>query len=174
LLHNFSLFHLEDEGLTSSTNHSSLDVGRAKQLVVVGNRFQGSSLSSVLSAAEVVVLGHSIARVGRVEGLLAVNEGVGLNKKLGALAGVDAVGDVQVVVVVDVASTEAEGRTTRVDVVPVVVVLGDAQVTGVLIAVAVRVTDQGGLPVVVDEGVGHSDEVGSVGKLVHISICGLS
>jgi pectate lyase len=38
------------------------------------------------------VLGHSIARVGRVEGLLAVNEGVGLNKKLGALAGVSLIG----------------------------------------------------------------------------------
>lgn len=164
---------LEGESLASGTNDRSLDLGGAKQVVAVGNRLQGSSLGSVLSAAEVVVVGHSIARVGRVERLLAINKGVGLNQKLGALAGVDAVGNVLVVAVVDVASTETEGRTARVDVVPVVVVLGDVQVTGVLIAVAVGVSDQGGLPVVVDEGVRDSDEVGSVGNLVHVSICRL-
>jgi hypothetical protein len=92
---------------------------------------------------------------------------------LGALAGVDAVGDVQVVVVVDVASAEAERRSTRVEVVPEVVVLGDEQVTGVLGAVAVGVSDQGGLVVIVDEVVGDSDVVGGVGNLVYISICGL-
>lgn len=164
---------LEGECLASGTNNRGLDLGGAKQVVVVGNRLQGSSLSSVLSASEVVVVGHSIARVGRVEGLLATNKGVGLDQKLGTLAGVDAVGNVLVVAVVDVASTETEGRTARVDVVPVVVVLGDVQVTGVLIAVAVGVSDQGGLPVVVDEGVRDSDEVGSVGNLVRVSICRL-
>lgn len=164
---------LEGECLTGGTNDRSLDLGGAKQVVLVGNRLQGSSLSSVLSATEVVVVGHSIARVGRVEGLLATNEGVRLNQKLGALAGVDAVGNVLVVAVVDVASTETEGRTAGVDVGPVVVVLSDVQVTGVLVAVAVGVSNQGGLPVVVDVGVGDSDEVGSVGNLVRVSICRL-
>ena len=54
---------------------------------------------------------------------------------------IDAVTDVFVVVVVQVAGTEAERRTTRVDVVPVVVVVSDAEVAGVFIAVAVGVAD---------------------------------
>jgi hypothetical protein len=39
------------------------------------------------------------------------------------------------------------------------------EVTGVLSAVAVRVTNQGGLPVVVKVGVGHRDVVSCVGDL---------
>lgn len=64
------------------------------------------------------------------------------------------------------ASTEAERGTAGVDVVPVVVGIGDGQVAAVLVLVAVGVADQGGLPVVVDEGVGDGDVVGSVGDLV--------
>jgi hypothetical protein len=39
------------------------------------------------------------------------------------------------------------------------------EVTGVLVAVVVRVANQGGLPVVVDVGVGHSDVVSCMGDL---------
>lgn len=45
----------------------------------------------------------------------------------------------------DVARAEPEGRSTRVDVAPVVVRVGDVQVTGVFGAVGVGVADQGGL-----------------------------
>lgn len=45
----------------------------------------------------------------------------------------------------DVARAEAEGRSTRVDVAPVVVCVGDVQVTGVFGAVGVGVANQGGL-----------------------------
>lgn len=67
--------------------------------------------------------------------------------------------------------TETEGRTARVDVVPVVVAVGNTEVTGVLVAVAVGVSDKGCLPVVVDEGVGDSDVVGGVSELFRISVC---
>lgn len=45
----------------------------------------------------------------------------------------------------DVARAEPEGGSTRVDVAPVVVRVGDVQVTGVFGAVGVGVTNQGGL-----------------------------
>lgn len=63
------------------------------------------------------------------------------------------------------ARAEAEGRSTRVDVRPVVVGVGDAQVAGVFFFVAVAVPDEGGLPVVVDVAVADGDIVGSVGEL---------
>lgn len=45
----------------------------------------------------------------------------------------------------DVARAEPEGRSTRVDVAPVVVRVGDVQVTGVFGAVGVGVANKGGL-----------------------------
>jgi hypothetical protein len=45
-----------------------------------------------------------------------------------------------------VAGTEAQRRGTRVDVVPPVVVVGDAEVASVLGTVAGRVSDQRALP----------------------------
>lgn len=81
------------------------------------------------------------------------------------MAGVDAVAALGEVGVVDVAGSEADAGGARVDVVPVVVVLGHAEVAGVLGAVGVGVADEGGLPVVVDVGVGDGDEVGGVGEV---------
>ena len=69
------------------------------------------------------------------------------------------------------AGTEAERGGTGVDVVPVVVGVGDAEVAGVLVAVAVGVADEGSLVVVVDEGVGDSDVVSGVGELHTVSLC---
>lgn len=63
-------------------------------------------------------------------------------------------------------SAKAEGGSARVDVVPVVVAVGNAKVTSVLGTVAVGVSDKGGLVVIVDEGVGDSDVVSSVGDLM--------
>lgn len=67
------------------------------------------------------------------------------------------------------AGTEAERGSAGVDVVPVVVGVGDGEVAAVLVLVAVGVADQGGLPVVVDEGVGDGHVVGAVGNLVVVS-----
>lgn len=64
------------------------------------------------------------------------------------------------------AGAEAEGRAARVQVVPIVVGESDAKVALVFIAVAVRVADQRGLPMVVNEGVGNGYVVGGVGELV--------
>lgn len=156
---------LKGQGLTSSANHSGLDLGRANKGVAVGHGGQGAGRSSVRSTAKVVVLGHSIAIVSGVERLLAATEGVGLNQKLSTIAGVDSVADTQEVAVVDVTGTKAERRSARVDVVPVVIVLSDMEVAGVLGTVAVRVSNKRGLVVVVNEGVGNSDIVGGVGDL---------
>jgi hypothetical protein len=64
-----------------------------------------------------------------------------------------------------VAGTEAERWGTAVDVLPVVVGIGDGQVASVLVAVAVRVADQGRLVVVVDVAVGDGDPVRGVGDV---------
>lgn len=78
----------------------------------------------------------------------------------------DGVADFLEIAVIDVAGTEAKRRRARVDVVPVVVVLSDGEMAPVLVAVVVRVADQRGLPVVVEEGVGDGDIVGCVGDLL--------
>lgn len=63
------------------------------------------------------------------------------------------------------ASAKADRWGTRVDVVPVVIVLGDTEVAGVFRSVAVAVSDQVGLPVVVDVAVRDGDVVSSMGEL---------
>lgn len=156
---------LEAQGLTSSTDNSALDASGSNKSVGVGDGGQSACLGSVRSTTEVIVSGNSIAGIGGVEGLAGSNESVGLNKDLGTVTGVDAVVDGIEVAVVDVTCAEADRWGARVDVVPVVVVLGNVEVTGVLSAVAVRVTNQGGLPVVVKVGVGHRDVVSCVGDL---------
>ena len=88
-----------------------------------------------------------------------------MDEQLGALAGVDAVRDVLVVVVIEVAGAEAERGTTGVQVVEVVVSVGDGQVALILGAVGVGVTDEGGLPVVVEESVSDGDEVSGMGDI---------
>lgn len=161
---------LEAQGLTSSTNNSALDLSRANQSVGVRHRGQSSGLSSVLSITEVVVPCNSIAVISGVERLAGADELVGLNEDLGTVASVDSVADGVEVAVVDVTGTEADGRSAGVDVVPVVVVLGNVEVTCVLVAVVVRVADQRGLPVIVDVGVGHGDVVRCMGDLKSVSI----
>lgn len=67
--------------------------------------------------------------------------------------------------VVDVSSTETNRRATGVNVLPVVVGIGDAEMSLIFGGVGVGVTDEGCLPVVVDEGVGESDVVRSVSHI---------
>lgn len=64
------------------------------------------------------------------------------------------------------ACSEANGGSTGVDVVPVVVSISNAEVSSVFVAVAVRVANQGSFPVVVKECVRDGDIVGSVGELM--------
>lgn len=158
--------HLKGQGLTSSSIDSSLNIGRAKQSVGVRHTGESTSLGLVLSITEVVVAGNSISIIGGVERLVRALKHVRLNKDLSTVASVDTIVDIKEVAVVDVASTETDGRGAGVDVVPVVVGIGDSQVSGVFITVVVGVSDEGGLPVVVQEGVGHGNVVGSVGELV--------
>lgn len=106
-----------------------------------------------------------VSGVGGVEGLGDAGEDVALDENLGAIAGVDSVAAVGVERVVDVAGTEADAGHARVDVDPVVVVLGHVEEAGVLGAVGVGVADEGGLPVVVDVAVGDGDEVSRVGEV---------
>lgn len=70
-----------------------------------------------------------------------------LHQNVGAHAGVDSGGWVVLVArAVEVAGSKAERRETGVDVGEEVVVVGHAKVAGILAGVAVRVADQGSLP----------------------------
>lgn len=69
------------------------------------------------------------------------------------------------------ASSEPNGGSPRVDVIPVVVVVCHAEMANVLIAVVVGVADQGCLPVVVEKAVGDSDEVRGMSELSRQLIC---
>ncbi|CAF3641856.1 unnamed protein product, partial [Fusarium graminearum] len=89
-----------------------------------------------------------------------------LNKNLSTHARVDTSdADVLVVVVEDVDGTEADRGSTRANVGPVVVGVGDVESTSVLSSVAVGVADKRSLMVVVEVGVGDGDPVGSVGDI---------
>lgn len=108
---------------------------------------------------------NSVTSIGGVKRLVRVNEDVVLNQQLRTLAGVDTIGDREVVVVVDVTGTETERRTTGVQVVEEVTDVGDSEMTLVLGTVRVRVTDEGCLPVVVEEVVGKGNVVRGVGDI---------
>lgn len=84
---------------------------------------------------------HSEARVVGIEvghdGAPHVAEVRVLNENLRTLTRVDARGwDVLVAAGVDVTGAEAQRRSPRIDIVPVVVVVGDTEVAAVLAAVA--------------------------------------
>lgn len=123
-------------------------------------------------AAEADVLGNGVASllgVGEEDGGLAgrVDQGGAADENLGAHAGVDGVqADVVPESVDDIdGGGEADKGLPAVDVLEVVVGVGDVALALVLGAVAVRVADQGALPVVVEVGVRDGDEVGAVGDV---------
>jgi hypothetical protein len=154
---------LEREGITSSTNNRSLDLACVKKTRdSVRSLSKRALLSNVLSITKVVARLNSITSIGRVQRLLRANENIVLHKQLRALTSVDAIRYILVVVVVKVTCAEAERGAARVQVGQVVVGVGDGQVALVLGLVGVGVANQGGFPVVVQEGVGHGDEVGGV------------
>lgn len=81
------------------------------------------------------------------------------------MAGVDSVVHVLEKIVDDVACTETEGWSTGIEVLPVVSDVGNSKVTLIFGSVAVGVTYEGALEVVVHNCVGDSDKVGSVGDV---------
>lgn len=157
--------HLEAQVVSNLALNSGLDSTAAEKLVRVRDAGEGTREGGVLTLTEVVVVLDSVSGVGGVEGLRDAGEDVALDEDLCAVAGVDSVAALREVGVVDVAGAEADAGGARVDVEPVVVVLGHAEVAGVLGAVGVGVPDQRGLPVVVDVAVGDGDEVGGVGEV---------
>lgn len=145
---------LERQCLPGNTLDAVLHVISAVQVVAVGD-LAGPEVAlggDVLAAA----IGH-IANGGESIGLgvpakddlttLGILEDGGLNTDLGAHAGIDARrADGQVVVVIDVYGAEADRGVAGVDVKPVVVSVGNVELALVLRGVAVRVTNQRGLP----------------------------
>lgn len=162
---------LELEGLASSAVDGALGLAAADKSVLVGDVLAGHGTSGSVgsSTTQGDVLGGDLASglgVDRGKSSLGLLEGGGLDKDVGTHARVDTSGtNVKVVVVEDVDGAESDRGGTRVDVVPVVVGVGDVELASVLLGVAVRVADKRGLVVVVEEGVGDGDEVGGVGDV---------
>lgn len=156
----------ELQGVASSSNNGGLDLAASEESVRVRNSAEAALWCSVLSTTEIDIVGLGCS------GLLAVNaedwlddvaEDSALDECLSAHASVHtAGGDVLVVVVEDVSTSEAEQWCTRADVCPVVVGVGDVELASVLLGVAVAVADERGLVVVVELGVGNGDPVGGV------------
>jgi hypothetical protein len=137
----------QSESVTSNTHNSSLDILTAQQLILIRNASKRALGSAVLTLAKVVVVLYSIAVLlgeARGQSVLDADKDVALDERLGAHTGVDAGVAVRVAVVVrvdDVGGAEAEERHARVDVLPVVVGVGDVQLARVLVAVGVGLAD---------------------------------
>ena len=163
--------YLQLEGVSSNTNNSALDLGRTDKRVFVRNvRLGDRALGSIVGRTTKVDIVNrdrsSLLGVLGDESLLGAGESSRLNKDLSTHARVDTSdADILVVVVEDVDETEADGRSARSNVGPVVVGVGDVESTSVLISVAVRVTDKRSLVVVVEVGVGDGHPVRSVGNV---------
>lgn len=148
--------------LVSSVTHASrivslrVVVGRSK-LLLLGDSDLAIGVQVVALERETILVTVEVGDDGVLDG---AERGL-LHEHLSAHARVDARGgDVLVAAAVDVSSSEAHRRATAVDVGPVVVVVGDVKGASVLVAVAVRVADQAGLPVIGELGPADGDEVG--------------
>lgn len=113
---------------------------------------EGAFLGDIRRAVlKEVIRGNSISwlvaiEVGR-DGKADVGEAGLLNKDLGTHAGVDSRGwAVLKAGAVDVSSAESDGWQARVDVGEVVVVVGDLEVAGILVAVVVGVANERSFP----------------------------
>lgn len=103
------MIRLERQSRSSNADDTRLDVGSSKLGVGVWDLGKGALWCSVGFTAEVVVGGDSETIVSdAVKRLGGTSESVGLDEQLSALAGVDTVRDILVVVVENVASTETE------------------------------------------------------------------
>jgi len=166
-----STLDLVSQVCASSVGHSRRNTRRVHERVGVAQRVgvQVALRSRVAgSTAKVVVDADRVPdllRIDAEDGRDDVAEHAVLDKGLGAHARVDGGAQVLVVRVVDVGGAEPQEGRARVDVLPVVVGVGDLEPAPVLVAVAVRVAHQGGLPVVVEARVADGDEVGAVRRV---------
>ena len=119
---------LERQGGTSTSENDRSDVCSGGEGIRVRNGAEGSNKSGVSSSAEVVTPREGVTGIGRVKGIADTGEDVVLDEQLSTVTGVDTVVGVEVVVVEDVAGTETERGHTRVEVVPVVVVVAKRDV----------------------------------------------
>lgn len=144
---------------SSASSDDGLDAGGGIKSVGVPWARKSARISfiAIRASAKVVARGIGVTSISAVKRIGASTlPDVVLNQELSTVTGVDTIGHVEVVVVVDMSGTEAEGRTTRVEVLPEVVVNSDGK-SYILRAVAVRVADEHGLPVIVEvaPGDGH-------------------
>lgn len=159
-------YHLESG--TSNSNNSSLNFSNIKSGVLVWHAGKGALLSRRGAGAVVVVTEHGVAVLVRVDGpdgLIDVRKDGAFDEDLGAHAGVDSAGTALVDGVENVGGAEADRGLAGVDVLPMVVGVGYAEVTGVLVAVGIAVADERCLVVVVEITVGDCDVVGRVGNV---------
>lgn len=110
--------------------------------ISIRNSLDTSDSSAVGSTTKVVIDRDGESSIGAVECLLGVLPGVGFNEDVGTLTGVDSIGDTEEVVVVDVAGSEAERWTARVDVEEVVVGVGDAEMSLVFRTVGIGMSNE--------------------------------
>lgn len=158
----------EFQSVASNTNHSGLDLGASQQGVLVRDTAEASRRSIVRATAQnnVLDLGSTLGvAVSSLDGFPGARKDGALDENLGTHSRVDSGVDGVKVVVEDVCHAEAHRRRARVDVDPVVVRVGDVEVSGVLVGIAVAVTDERGLPVVVELGVGDGDPFTGVGDI---------
>lgn len=130
--------------LASGARDGGSNLGGAESADLVGQRSRGQGTlgGRVDRAAKVDILNNgvtSLLGVGEEDGALGrVGKGGALDEDLGAHAGVDTGEDDAIPVVVDnVDSGEADEGLTAVDVLPVVVGIGDVELASVLRGVAV-------------------------------------
>jgi hypothetical protein len=120
------LAYLERQRLSSSPDNRSLNIPTPEQRITIRHRRQRTRLRFVARIPKIIIRRNSIPIIRRIQRLVAIDKHVRLHKHLCAVAGVYAIVDFVKVAVVDVARAEADGWGARVDVVPVVVVLGYA------------------------------------------------
>ena len=165
-IHSRSLLrHLEVELVPSVGDNRALNTAHGRNTRGVRDAADSPSRRSVGNTTEIVTSSSGESTVGRVQRLLGVLEDIVLHKQLRALASVDTVANVVVVVVEDVAGTEAERRAAGVDVLEAVAVVGHGEMAGVFAAVVVGVADERALVVVVQVRVRNGDPVASVGDV---------
>lgn len=148
----------QSKGVSNGALKSRLDALATNKLVRVRDAGKSALRSSVLvgAGAKVNIVQDRVANLFRESGgngVLDIDENGALNKRLGAHAGVDRALATVEVGVVDVGGSEAKKGHAAFDVGPKVVGEGDVEVSDVLVAVAVRVADEGGFVVVVEVGV---------------------
>lgn len=156
---------LEAKSVSCNAHNCVLDVGASQFGIAVWNALKCASEGLVGATSKVVVDRNGISGISGVQRLITANKYVGFNKDLSTIAGVDPIVHGIEVAVVEVASAEADRWCAGVDVFPVVVVLSDAEMSGILGSVAITVSDEIGLPVVVNVGVRDSDIISSMSEL---------